>query len=230
MSIGCPSGYTIDLTDSAFVHDSDFAAQGGGFNDARNASDDDTTSYIQTLSYCSIDFGVGNAKQVRALRLWLWNVGAYNNFLTGVIEGSHNDADWDPLVYLITLSLPDGAYPKWSGLHEFDNTTSYRYYRISGLAKNTSTILAEWEFFACLPPTAHFLGTTKLQGSAVARLVRCYIRSTGALYSSITSEADGTFDLSCPDVDTFMFIIAFDDDAGEQYNALIYDRVKGVPA
>lgn len=229
MAIGCPVGYTADLTSSDFVHDSDFTIEGGGFHDARNASDNDPTSYIQNLTYCSIDFGLDNSKIIRALRLWLWNAPAYTNFLTGVFEGSQNGANWDPIVYLISLTSPGDGYPKWSGLLEFDNITSYRYYRISGLAQTTSTILAEWEFFDCLPPTAHFLGTTKLQGTGVARLVRCYVRSTGDLFDSVTSESDGSFDLPCPDSDTFMFIIAFDDDAGEQYNAIIYDRVKGVP-
>lgn len=71
-------------------------------------------------------------------------------------------------------------------------------------------------------------GTVKLQGVAAERLVRVHNRATGALVDSITSNPDGSFELEVPDTTTDHYVVAFDDDAGEQYNALIYDRVKGV--
>jgi len=77
-------------------------------------------------------------------------------------------------------------------------------------------------------PVAKLSGTVKERGVGVARRVQSYIRATGALYDSTVSEANGSFLLDAPDDTTEMFIIALDDAAGDQYNALIYDRVKGV--
>lgn len=71
-------------------------------------------------------------------------------------------------------------------------------------------------------------GTVKLKGSPVVRTVRSYIRSTGAFFDEAVSLEDGTFTVYAPDTTTEMFVIALDDDAGDQYNALIYDRVKGI--
>lgn len=77
-------------------------------------------------------------------------------------------------------------------------------------------------------PAYELSGTVKEKGSPVQRTLRAYARSTGAFYSETTSNADGSFSMPAPDDTTEMFVIAFDDDAGDQYNALIYDRVKGV--
>ena len=66
------------------------------------------------------------------------------------------------------------------------------------------------------------------QGLAVERTVRSYIRSTGAFFSSIISSPDGTFSLHAPDDTTEMYVVALPNVAGAQYNALIFDRVKGV--
>ncbi|MBA7703323.1 hypothetical protein ES703_112105 [subsurface metagenome] len=71
-------------------------------------------------------------------------------------------------------------------------------------------------------------GTVKEKGVAVERTLRSYIRSTGQLYTSSASAPDGTFSLDAPDDTTEMYVIALDDDVGEQYNALIFDRVVGV--
>lgn len=77
-------------------------------------------------------------------------------------------------------------------------------------------------------PAAQVSGTIMEQGSGGIRTVRAYIRSTGVLYSSGASNAFGYFSINAPDESTEMFVIAFDDDAGVAYNALIFDRVKGV--
>lgn len=75
---------------------------------------------------------------------------------------------------------------------------------------------------------AQLSGSITLDGSGVIRTIRCYIRSTGVLYDSISSNPDGTFTLNAPDDSTLMFIIAFDDiGEGQEYNALIYDKVTG---
>lgn len=82
--------------------------------------------------------------------------------------------------------------------------------------------------YICVPPLAMLSGTVKQKGVAVQRTVRAYVRSTGAFYSETLSLADGTFQIYAPDDATEMFVIAFDDDIGDQYNALIYDKVKGI--
>lgn len=72
-------------------------------------------------------------------------------------------------------------------------------------------------------------GTVKAAGVSVERTVRSYIRSTGALFDSALSNPDGSFELNAPDDTTLMFIIAFDlDGEGNNYNALIYDKVTGI--
>jgi len=64
----------------------------------------------------------------------------------------------------------------------------------------------------------------------VARMVRLYDRGTGALVDSVISDSgDGSFDFS--DIDGKVYtVIAFDDDAGSDFNALIYDRVQATQA
>ncbi|MBA7709168.1 hypothetical protein ES703_118080 [subsurface metagenome] len=87
--------------------------------------------------------------------------------------------------------------------------------------------LTEFEAYLQL---ATLSGTVKEKGVAVQRIVRSYIRSTGELFDSITSNPDGTFELSAPDDSTLMFVLAFDDDPGDNYNALIFDRILGYMA
>lgn len=229
MAIGCVIGYSDDLADSDYVHDSDNVIASGGFGDARNASDNVTVTYIQQLTYCSIDFGAANSKTIRSLHLWAWNVTAYNEFKNGLFQGSNNNIDWDTLVDLDLLGSMEGAYPDWIEPLEFDNTTPYRYYRVSGLNFTTNVILAEWELKECIAFTHIISGTVKEKGTAVARTVRSYIRSTGQFYTTTVSQGDGSFSVGAPDDTTLMYVIALDDDAGEQYNALIFDRVRGVP-
>jgi len=76
----------------------------------------------------------------------------------------------------------------------------------------------------------HVTGTVNEQGSAVARTVRLYDRSTGALVDSVVSDVgDGSFDFS--DIDGKVYtVITFDDDAGSDFNAMVFDRVKATQA
>ena len=71
-------------------------------------------------------------------------------------------------------------------------------------------------------------GTVKVQGVAAVRTVRSYVRSTGLLFATTVSAPDGTFTLSAPDINTDMYVVCLDDDLGEVYNALIYDRVRAL--
>ena len=59
----------------------------------------------------------------------------------------------------------------------------------------------------------------------VSRKVNLYYRSTGELIDTTTSSgSDGYYKLSAVNNDTH-FIVAFDDEAGEDYNALILDKL-----
>jgi len=72
-------------------------------------------------------------------------------------------------------------------------------------------------------------GSVKALGIATECPVRCYIRSTGALYDSTTSNPDGSFELKAPDEVTPMVVLAFPDfTAGSDYNVLVFDRVTGL--
>lgn len=65
-------------------------------------------------------------------------------------------------------------------------------------------------------------------GSAASRTVRAYRRDTGALIdSAVSSPVDGAFVIQSPYAGAH-YVIALDDDAGDQYNALIFDRVTPV--
>lgn len=97
----------------------------------------------------------------------------------------------------------------------------------SMLADTIGASLKVTELEAYVLQLAVLTGTVKEAGVAVQRTVRCFIRSTAELYDTVVSEADGSFELAAPDDTTDMFVVAFDDDAGNQYNAIIYDRVKG---
>lgn len=143
-----------------------------------------------------------------------------------IMYGSNNDSDWHTLD---TVTDETG----W-GSSELRNftcdtiTTEYRYFRLSISANNGGAFIAVQELYLFDVFLYRLSGTVKEKGVDVARIVRSYVRSTGVLYASTTSEPDGSFSIGAPDEDTEMFVVAFDDDAGLQYNALIYDRVKGV--
>lgn len=135
--------------------------------------------------------------------------------------------------YIQTYDPPTRTAGIWELV--FSEAHRYRYFKVyccldsDGLWDGTGnwiqiTELEAWgeEFIPKLS------GTVKEKGSNVVRTVRSYIRSTGELFDTTVSAANGTFELEAPDTTSDMFVIAFDDDAGEQYNALVYDRVKGV--
>ena len=62
-------------------------------------------------------------------------------------------------------------------------------------------------------------------GSPAARTVRVHNRSTGALVTSKVSDSeDGSFEITYVPNES-LYIVALDNDTGDDYNALIYDRV-----
>lgn len=133
-------------------------------------------------------------------------------FLQEFIEPTRVAAVWELL-----LSTPKSA----------------RYFKVwnpaasSTLADSVGASMKVTEIEAYTEIVAKLSGTVKEKEIAVQRIVRAYIRSTGQLFDSITSNPDGTFELNAPDTSTLMIVIAIDDTPGNQYNALIFDRVTG---
>ena len=76
-----------------------------------------------------------------------------------------------------------------------------------------------------LEPLYYFDGFVYEKNTPVSRVVRVYDRSTGSLMGTDTSRSsDGYYYVTSTSSGTH-FLVAFDDDAGDEYNALILDKV-----
>ena len=69
-----------------------------------------------------------------------------------------------------------------------------------------------------------FRGVIKEKGMPAQRKVMLYRRSSGELINSMISAADGFYYLTTP-YNEEHYIVVLDDDSGDEYNALIQDRV-----
>lgn len=79
------------------------------------------------------------------------------------------------------------------------------------------------------PTWTSFSGTVQEEGSAVSRTVLAYRRDTKELADETTSDAgDGSFTLSNLASGVEHFLIVLDDDLGDQYNLIGYDKIVGV--
>lgn len=65
-------------------------------------------------------------------------------------------------------------------------------------------------------------------GVGAERRIYVHQRSTGKLVGSAMSSSSGTFEITVPILDE-VYVVAVDDDAGVDYNALIFDRVLPIP-
>jgi hypothetical protein len=121
----------------------------------------------------------------------------------------------------------------------FQLTTSYNFdgefseFRISKIARSDAWLKATYytcfnqlmNFYREVAPSYYYQGYVKEKGYAVARAVKLYRRSTGALVDYTTSASgNGYYYLTTP-YNEDHFVVAFDDDAGDEYNALILDRL-----
>ncbi|WP_303749502.1 hypothetical protein [Stenotrophomonas pigmentata] len=93
-------------------------------------------------------------------------------------------------------------------------------YSANGLALLDAVI--DW----ALAPPAQIIGSVKDEADApLARIVRAYVRATGAYAGSATSSAvDGTFTIDVASSAELHYVVALDDLSGEK-NALVKDRV-----
>jgi hypothetical protein len=137
-------------------------------------------------------------------------------------------------------STPNGNDNCWiGGFYRFDVTNNFfdgeiAETRISNIvrsdawikasyhmAMNTALTFDEYE----IAPSYYYQGYVKEKGTAVQRTVRLYLRDTGELMDETTSASGNGYYYLTTTVSGDHFIVAFDDDAGDEYNALILDRL-----
>lgn len=184
-------------------------------------------SGIEAQGWVKLDIGAGNSEILDHYEITFpsdQSVGmAPKDWL---MQGSNNDADWDTLD--TATNETDWSQGEKRTFHCDVKDTPYRYFKLNISANNTGDRQSITELYLSTPYPYKLAGTVKEKGNPVIRTLHAYTRSTGELFSSSDSAPDGTFSIGVPDDTTEMYVIALDDDAGEQYNALIYDRVKGV--
>jgi len=127
--------YGPDITSTSLIHASDRS-----YGTITNPSDDNTATYIQNFTYCSIDFV--EVKRIGKFGFYSLNSYTLSNAKLGVFQGSNNNVAWDTLVPLANMEIDVG----WNYI-EFENPYFYRYYRVSGFPKNNNSVLEEWEMF-----------------------------------------------------------------------------------
>jgi len=128
------------------------------------------------------------------------------------------------------------------GVYRNPSTDAYAYWfpgkiceaRLSSAARSAAWIKAD--YYSCfdnlitfgseeLEPIYYFDGFVYEKNTPVSRTVRLYSRSTGSLMATDTSRSsDGYYYVTSTSSGTH-FLVAFDDDAGDEYNALILDKV-----
>lgn len=194
------------------------------FDDAEGTFWDSAPGFPQYIGY-----KFPAAQRIQKLRILQYAAEYCQNLIIYGSNDTDHDDDWDLKSWTELLEVTDGEAVGWTE-HEFANAISYLYIRLratAGTGHASYWAVYEIELFTCQPPPAELSGTVKEKGVGVARTIRSYIRSTGAFYNEVLSESNGSFSVGAPDDTTEMYVIALDDDAGDQYNALIYDRVKG---
>jgi hypothetical protein len=108
--------------------------------------------------------------------------------------------------------------------------------RISNIARSDAWLKASyytiWDNFVTYSgaeyfvpgPAYYYQGYVREKGTGVSRSVKLYRRTTGEFVSGVTSSGNGYYYLTSP-YNEDHFVVAFDDEAGDVYNALILDRL-----
>jgi hypothetical protein len=144
-----------------------------------------------------------------------------------------------------TSSVPSGIFvnpsPDTNNLFRIGNFYNASYYdgsisevRISSTARSDAWLRATYYttfndllFFDeyQTAPSYYYQGYIKEKGTAVQRTVRLYLRDTGELMDETISASGNGYYYLTTSISGNHFIVAFDDNAGDVYNALVLDRL-----
>lgn len=146
----------------------------------------------------------------------------YTVYVDGVADTSTHD--------VTGYDLANSAYKLvWGQLGEYVTQSLNAYIDeiriLKGIAAWTADFTPPTTPYELEAPALSVSGTITEEGSPVARTVRAYNRSTGAFIAgAVSSAVDGSYNIELEDT-TEVFVVALDDAAGTQYNAVILDKI-----
>lgn len=171
-------------------------------NYARSTSGNDKRIIVETKNLplsVTYDFGEGNAQIVDTCRLWTGPINEYAHRLPRAwkFEGSNDNGHW-------TTLDKRGAEAKWGSAnthrtYTFDNTTAYRYYRMTITANNDKKDangyleLVQLEFFRLAPARGELHVETAsgqivaLNQLSLAGNLRFFVEGAGTVYLCMTN-------------------------------------------
>lgn len=171
------------------------------------------------------DLGSGVSKKVKE-----YTVSCYQSAVRcpkdWTLEGSNNDADWD---VLDTVTGEIGWAGNTNEMYSYtvDSPGYYRYYQLNVSANNGDTFylaVGELELIE-VDALYYFSGYITEKDVPVSRKVSVYDRVTGGFEATTTSSGSNGYYYLETTSSGAHFIISFDDDEGEDYNALILDKL-----
>lgn len=136
----------------------------------------------------------------------------------------------------LTFYTKEGNATSWTNQHTLTWVNHETHIRLAYQTGVTSTnprgaAVTSFEIAAGTLNSAKQASGTVKEGTAnVARKVRVYNRDNGELLAETTSAADGTFSFTDLVGTGERYFVFLDDDAGDDYNAVIYDRVQPASA
>ena len=179
---------------------------------------------VQTATgWLKFDFGSGNTGKAVKYSVSVTESQAGYGPKDWTLQGSNNDTDWG------TLDTQTGA-ASWAGFEMREYSIAipvdYRYYKIDITAGHDAGTIAIGELELIESSTVYyFSGYITEKDIPVSRKVSVYDRVTGGLEDTTTSSgSNGYYYLETTTSGTH-FIVSFDDDEGEDYNALILDKL-----
>jgi hypothetical protein len=160
----------IDLTSYTHYANNQYGA-------SANLKDNSLTTYCQSMTYCAVN--CTTSQSVSSIKIAVHNSTARGNLCSGSVkfQGSNNstngvDGTWTDLVTITSTNYGTPAsYPGYGNEISISSPGYYTWYRISGLAQNTSTVINEWQFF-----TIHSKGSV----SATLPILDCFMQTIGS--------------------------------------------------
>lgn len=175
--------------------------------------------------WLKVDLGSGVSKKVKdyTISCFQTNTRCPKDW---TLEGSNNDSDW---TVLDTVTEETGWASNTDEMRSYttDSSGYYRYYKLDISANNGDGFylnIGELELIEA-DELYYFSGYTTEKGAPVSRKVSVYDRLTGELEDTTTSSGGNGYYYLESTLSGTHFIVAFDDDAGEDYNALILDKL-----